>query len=92
MTLTLELPASVEAALARRAAQQGTTPERLALADMERLYPAMGEEEKAIRALTPEERVQHFLAWADSHSSTAPVIPLKAFDRENLYADDGVAA
>ncbi len=88
MTLVLELPASVEAVLARKAAQQGATPERLALADMERLYPGVGEEEKAAEALTPEERLQRFLAWADSHASTAPVIPLEAFDREHLYADE----
>jgi hypothetical protein len=39
MTIVLELPASIEAALAQRATQQGMTPETVVLADLRRLYP-----------------------------------------------------
>jgi hypothetical protein len=39
MTLILDLPTPVENALTREAQRRGTTPERLALDDLSRLYP-----------------------------------------------------
>ncbi len=39
MTLVLDLPPGVEATLAREAAQQGTTPESLALDGLRQLFP-----------------------------------------------------
>lgn len=40
MTLVLNLPPDMEAAIQQDAARQGTTPEALALDGLQRLYPA----------------------------------------------------
>ncbi len=43
MTLILDLPPGVEATLARETAQQGTTPERLAVDGLRQLVPEAGD-------------------------------------------------
>ncbi len=63
-----------------------------------RVYPSKAEALKAVPQivaakvglpgrLSPQQKAEAYLQWAASHRSLAPVLPLSAFDRENLYGD-----
>jgi predicted transcriptional regulator len=54
MTLTLELPPDMERALAEEAQRRGTTPERVALENLRRLYPAEDAEAQAVERAEAE--------------------------------------
>jgi hypothetical protein len=39
---------------------------------------------------TPEEWIAKFHAWADSHSTSTPLLSDEAISRESIYADRGL--
>ncbi len=71
MTLTLDIPPDVEGALAQQARREGTTPERLVLDGLRRLFPsppsdlATGE-----KPLSPTQTL--FAAWAKEDQTSDP--------------------
>lgn len=47
--------------------------------------PMTDEEKRAYNELTPEEKVQRFVEWANQPRPETPILPDEAFRRENLY-------
>jgi hypothetical protein len=76
MTLTLELPPEVEAALAEDARRKGTTPEELALDNLRREYVIPTQETPAAALTTAERPVSPmaalFAKWAEEDPITGP--------------------
>jgi hypothetical protein len=87
MTLILELTPELEQQLRQEAAQRGQALEEYALTRLQKPQPST-EDRPFYETATPEEWEREFRAWAASHDYiTAPVIPMEALRRENLYED-----
>ena len=86
MTLTLELPREIEAALILQAKAHGLTLEAWLLkiaADQ-----ALAGRSKSLQdELAPEEWVRQFDAWVASHDRTTPLLSDEAVSRESIYPD-----
>ena len=87
MTLALELTPEMEEQLRQEAARQGQPLEAYALARLQVPQPST-EPRPFYETATPEEWEREFRAWVASHDYvTAPVIPMEALRRENMYED-----
>ncbi|MBI3207419.1 MAG: hypothetical protein HYZ37_00780 [Candidatus Solibacter usitatus] len=87
MTLTIELPKDVEAALKPEAQAHGVTLEVwLQKIAMERARPA-GQMRSLQDDVTPEEWIRQFHEWAGSHDRTTPLLSDEAISRESIYPD-----
>ena len=87
MSLTIELPKDVEAALKTEAQAHGVTLEAwLQRIAAERVRPP-GRPRSLQDELTPEEWVRQFHAWAESHNRTTPLLSDEAISRESIYPD-----
>ena len=89
--LTLDVPLSVEDALVREAQRQGTTPERLALDDLRRLYApsdvlTMTDTDRHAREGRAA-RAARFLEWAREQKRNTPLLSDEAISREAIYGD-----
>lgn len=88
MTITLDLPAEVQAALTHAARTQGTTPERLALDGLRRLF--LASPNHASHRSEPDEQNWEdrlrALAMTDLPSHASRLTPAD-FDRDSLYED-----
>ena len=86
MTLTLDLPTDIEALLTAEALAHGMTLQawlqKLAAEHAYNLQSRSLQDE-----LTPEEWVQQFRAWAQSHDRTTPLLSDEAISRESIYPD-----
>jgi hypothetical protein len=90
MALTINIPAEVEARLREEAAKRGQDAGEYAGALLTQIL-GPGQPKRFAETATQEEWERAFEAWVASHQDlTAPVIPLKALRRENLYEDRGV--
>ncbi len=88
--MTLKLPPEMEKQIQEEATRQGQPTEAYALSLLRGVLPQSGEPATRpfYETATPEEWEREFRAWAGSHShNTAPVIPLEALRRENLYEE-----
>lgn len=98
MTLTFELPRDIAARFRDEAARRGVDPVECARALLEeRLAPREPVDEAKqpprpfYETATTEEWLREFHAFLeDLRDLDAPVIPLEALRRENLYEDRGL--
>lgn len=86
MTLILELPNELEAALKAQALAHGLTLEAwLQKIAADQVKPA------TLRSLqdelTPEEWIREFDAWVAGHDRTTPLLSDEAISRESIYPD-----
>ncbi len=86
MTLTLEFPGEIEAALASQAAAHGMTLEawvqKIAVDRARSTRPRSLQDE-----LTPAEWVRQFDAWVAGHDRTTPLLSDEAISRNSIYPD-----
>ena len=86
MTLTLELPAEIEADLTAQAQAHGMTlqawVEKIATERARPARPRSLQDE-----LTPEEWVRQFHAWSQSHSRSTPLLSDEDISRDSIYPD-----
>lgn len=89
MTLTIDFPPELEGLLREEAKRHGQDPAGYVRSIVEaRLRPSPI---PPARKRSKQEWRQGFLAWVESHRDIdAPVIPLEALRRENLYEDRGL--
>ena len=85
MTVTLELPDELAAALQERASAEGVSLEDLIRKAAEQQAPPkyIGHLQKT----DPEEWARQFDAWVDSHDPNTPVLSDEAMSRESIYPD-----
>ena len=86
MSITLNLPADMEARLQEEAARHGQNAAEYVKALVEdKLRPTA---RRFYETATKEEWRRAFLAWVNSHRDiTAPPIPLETLRREHMYED-----
>jgi plasmid stability protein len=90
MVLTINIPPEVESRLREEAAKHGQDAAEYASALLSQALTT-GTSEPFHETATQEEWERAFDAWVESHRDLrAPVIPLDALRRENLYEDRGV--
>ena len=89
MTLTIDLPAGIEERLRSVADSEGVPMEKFVLGLIEEKIGSGGVEGGELwRTLSTEEWLAAFQEWVESHKHIeAPVIPLEALRRENMYED-----
>lgn len=83
MTLTIEIPDNLKAALKAQANAQGLSEAGYIRAILERNLAANG---RQAAQLSPEERVNAFETFVADFEGPAP-LPDQAFQRENWYPD-----
>ena len=88
--MTLQLTPELEEQVREQAAQQGREAEAYALSLLQGALTQSSEARTRpfYETATQEEWEREFRAWAGSHTyNTAPIVPLEALRRENLYED-----
>jgi hypothetical protein len=85
VTITLELPDHLTAALQATAAAQGMSLEAW-LRQMAEQH-VIPESFAHLQESDPEEWARRFHAWAESHDRTTPLLSDEAISRESIYPD-----
>jgi hypothetical protein len=93
MTLTIELPADIEAGLLAQAQAEGLGVSEYVRNLVHKQVATRGsvgaDSSRPGRDLPPEEWVHRFEAWVASHAGNTVVLPDEAMERESIYGDHG---
>ena len=85
-TVTIQIAPQTAALLEARAAAQGVSLDDLLRAVFEQSNGAK-EERPFYETATPEEWVQEFTKWAESHGTNTPGLTREDVSRERMYED-----
>jgi len=92
MTVTIELPADIEAGLLAQAQAEGLDVSdyvRNLVREQVAAKAANAVSSRPAHDLPPEEWVRRFEAWVGSHAGNTVVLPDDAMERESIYGDHG---
>lgn len=81
MTITLEIAPEAEARVAEKAERLGLSVKEYA----QHLLEHDSTPEPVFNQLSPEERAERFLQWAESHRRDTPLLTDEEISREAIY-------
>jgi hypothetical protein len=87
MTLRIDLPPEIEAALKVKAETYGLTVDQWLLQLAKQEIETSAEPLALLQKTNPQEWARRFEAWARGHDPNLPVLSDEAMSRESIYPD-----